>query len=549
MSSVNIKRAIENIRATTTIYTPVVEIIVNAIQAIDEHGRSDGRVLVRVLRSSQFEIDGGRPDVTGFEIQDNGIGFTREHRDSFDTLYTDRRIAEGGKGFGRFICLKYFENLRVNSVYRQGSELKRRSFSMGTDRDIIVHEKVSVSEDMDSGTVVSLTGLKQGPTFEKKLSTVARNIVERLLPYFITQDYACPAILLSESDGSDEIHLNDFVNNEVSGFIREIPIEGNSFTLTAAKNEEEFLVRVFKLYAPRNHKSRISLVAHKREVSGSVLDKYIPEFEEEFYEKNGNSEFDHERNYIIKAYVFGSYLDKNVSLERGEFEFFMENDLLRGIGQVDIEKNAAMIARDAVGPEITLRQERKKERVQSYVDEEAPWYKSILSRIDLAGMRHNPTSEEIETCLQKERFALELSVKQEVAKFLSEENSEKLKESVVEIVGKISRTSKDELIHYVALRRSILDIFEKSLEVDESGAYSPEAVVHNIIFPRTGDTETVSFNKHNLWIVDERLNFTNYVSSDKRLDKENAGRPDLLVYNRRVLFRGDNEASNPITIF
>ena len=42
MSNVNIKRAIENIRANTTVYTPVVEVIVNAIQAIDESGGTRG---------------------------------------------------------------------------------------------------------------------------------------------------------------------------------------------------------------------------------------------------------------------------------------------------------------------------------------------------------------------------------------------------------------------------------------------------------------------------------------------------------------------------
>ena len=30
MSNINIKRAVENIRANTTVYTPVVEMIVNA---------------------------------------------------------------------------------------------------------------------------------------------------------------------------------------------------------------------------------------------------------------------------------------------------------------------------------------------------------------------------------------------------------------------------------------------------------------------------------------------------------------------------------------
>ena len=66
MSNVNIKRAVENIRANTTVYTPVVEMIVNAIQAIDESERMDGKVSVRALRNSQAELSGSLPDVTSF---------------------------------------------------------------------------------------------------------------------------------------------------------------------------------------------------------------------------------------------------------------------------------------------------------------------------------------------------------------------------------------------------------------------------------------------------------------------------------------------------
>ena len=549
MSNVNIKRAVENIRANTTVYTPVVETIVNAIQAIDESGRIDGKVLVCPLRGSQDELNGNLPDVTGFDIKDNGIGFTDEHRDSFDTLYTNLKIAEGGKGFGRFTCLKYFEDLQVQSVYQEGPEFKARSFLMGKVHDIIVGEEVGASADKDSGTVVSLIGLKKSGSMETKLSTVAKNLVERLLPYFITQDYVCPEIVLSESDGSNPICLNDFVSNEVSAFIREIHVEHNNFTLEAFGNEEEFFVRVFKLYAPRNHKSRISLVAHKREVSGSMLHKYIPEFEEEFYERGVNGEVGRERNYIIKAYVFGPYLDRNVSLERGGFEFAMDKDLFFGIGQADIEKDAAAIAREAVGSDITLRQEKKRERVQSYVDNEAPWHKDVVSKMDLSEMPYNPADEDIEERLQREKFAQELTIKRDVAKILSETSFNEVKESAVEIVNRISGTSKNDLIHYIALRRQILDIFEKSLESDGSGVYSSEGIVHDIVFPRKGDTEETPFHDHNLWIVDERLNFTSYVSSDVPLDGHNSVRPDLLVYNKRVLFRGDNEASNPITIF
>ena len=551
MSNINIKRAVKNIRASTTVYTPVVEMIVNAIQAIEETNRADGKVSICVLRDDhQQELDAGLPRVRGFEIEDNGIGFTDEHRDSFDTLYTDLKITEGGKGFGRFTCLKYFNDLHIKSIYHDGGEFKTRRFSMGKEQDIIVHETVVVTDTDQTGTVVTLDAVKEkGPSFDKKLSTIAKNLVERLLPYFITQDYVCPELILSEQDRIRAIRLNEFVSHELSAGIREIETEQNSFTLQATDINEEFIVRVFKIYSPRNQRSRVSLVAHKREVSGSVLHKYIPEFEEEFYEKDSNGEVDRERNYIVKAYVFGSYLDCNVSLERGSFEFPMDPELFLGISQSEIEKDAAAIARDAVGMDIMLRQEKKKKRVQSYVDEEAPWYKSMLEEIDLSEMPYNPTDEKIETHLHREKFLRDTAIKREVEGLLSKASFENVEESVIDIISKISDTSKDKLIHYIVLRKEILNIFSKSLEVGESGAYSSEGVVHDIIFPRKQDTEITSFEEHNLWILDERLNFTEYVSSDRTLDGKNTERPDLLVYNKRVMFRGDNEQSNPIIIF
>ena len=45
------------------------------------------------------------------------------------------------------------------------------------------------------------------------------------------------------------------------------------------------------------------------------------------------------------------------------------------------------------------------------------------------------------------------------------------------------------------------------------------------------------------------MNFTNYLSSDIPLDSGTTERPDLVAYEKRILFRGDNEASNPVTIF
>jgi len=119
MSNVNIKRAVDNIKSGTTVYSAIVDVIVNAIDAIEDKKEKNGDVTIIVERSDKLELDGSVQEIENIEIIDNGIGFTDENRNSFDTLYSDQKISEGGKGFGRFICLKYFENLNVDSVYKK----------------------------------------------------------------------------------------------------------------------------------------------------------------------------------------------------------------------------------------------------------------------------------------------------------------------------------------------------------------------------------------------------------------------------------------------
>jgi hypothetical protein len=141
MSNVNVKRLVENIRSGTNIYTPLVELVVNAIQAIDAKGIQNGLVEIEVLRNGQADMVDRLEDVDGFRVKDNGIGFTKTNRDAFDTLYTEQKIADGGKGFGRFTCLKYFDRVKVSSTFVEGDAFHDRSFRMGLDKDIIVDEK------------------------------------------------------------------------------------------------------------------------------------------------------------------------------------------------------------------------------------------------------------------------------------------------------------------------------------------------------------------------------------------------------------------------
>ena len=121
MSNVNIMRAVENIKFGINIYTPLVELVVNAIQAIEQNDNADGKVEILIKRAQQQGLGFDTlPDVIGFTVKDNGVGFNDKNRTSFDTLYSEHKIDIGGKGFGRFTCLKYFEDLVISSNYIDG---------------------------------------------------------------------------------------------------------------------------------------------------------------------------------------------------------------------------------------------------------------------------------------------------------------------------------------------------------------------------------------------------------------------------------------------
>lgn len=548
MSNVNVKRAVENIRSGTNVYTPLVETVVNAIQAIEAASPEKGRIDVLLIRSNQQELDGGQPAVESFTVIDNGIGFNDENRDSFDTLYSDHKIEQGGKGFGRFTCLKYFDDLLIESNFDHAGGRKKRTFKMGKQTDIIVDERLEDCADSETGSRVTMRKVKKSFP-DKNVKTIARTLVERLLPYFIDTDYKCPEIGISEEDGSGRIVLNNFFSNQLSAMIKEIPIENSSIHIGPDGGQQNFKVRVFKFYSPRNQRSKISLVADRREVTDTPIHNYVPEFIDEFYDEGSADGEERNRNYIVKAYVFGAYLDASVSLERGEFDFPRADDLLHSISQVDIELAAARIARDALGDTITARQEKKRVQVFSYIDESAPWHRTIAEDIDLSSMPYNPTPEHIETVFQKEKFIQEVRIRQKVNEMMGETDADGLREGLPAILDQISKTSRNDLIHYIALRRHVLTLFGKSFELVDDAKYPSEGTVHDIIFPRKGDSVVTAYEDHNLWIIDERLNFTNFVSSDKPLDGRSTERPDLLVFDRPVLFRGDNEASNPITVF
>lgn len=548
MSNINIRRVIDNIRSGTTVYTPVIELIVNAIQAMAPEQGADGLIRVTVLRTQEASLFDQIPSVDGFSVFDNGVGFTKPNRDAFDELYTANKVAQGGKGFGRFTCLKYFDRLQVESIYKDGDDFFQRTFEMGTENEIIVRETVDETDAISTGTTVTIAGIRSVKMQDRSIDVIARVLVEKLLPYLVDDGVQCPRIVIQDLGGENPVVLNDYLSAG-KGHVTELEVAAPDFSFGTIYGPREFRVRVFKFYSPRAQKSKISLVAHRREVTEVTIQTYVPEFADEFFDANLPADSRRETNYIVKAYVYGPYLDENVSLERGAFLFGREADMLLGISQTQIESAAADIARLAMGEDITTRRERKQRRIDEYVASQAPWHASVADETDFTSLPMNPTGLEIELHLQRKKHALEINARTEVADILAKGDISELSEQVAKVIASISQTSKNDLAHYVSMRKCVLDLFGKSLELDAGGAYRSEGEVHDIIVPRRKDSDQLTYADHNLWILDERLNFAEYLTSETPIDGGRSDRTDLTIFDRKVAFRGENEPSNPIIIF
>ena len=548
MSKVNVQGVIRNLKnKTSNVYTPVIEAIVNSIQSIIEKGIDDGKIEIVLHREKLLSFE-TTPDVISLDIIDNGIGFNQKNTESFDTIYSDNKIDIGGKGFGRFMYPKYFNEVKVESVFKDETEkFFTRKFTFGNNLEIVANEKIDPSISSNTYSKLSLIELKDKHNFDKTLDTISKKILERMLIYFLDDEFKCPTIIIKEADDVTEYRvLNDFLTETDDIML----VENKSFVLKKDETIDEFFTKTLKIYFAGSQKSKIILTAHQREVIDTSLYKYIPEFEDDFYEEDKVT--GSKRNYIIKTYVTGEYLDTNVSLERDTFDFPKETpDIHYPFSQVEIERSTSEIAKELFSEDVNIRSEKKFNEIKQYVNNSAPWHRTYLKELDLTDIPYKLSNEDIEIHLQRAKYKQETTTRIELKEYLSS-TEEDLNEKISNAISRISEIGKSDLAHYVFNRKCILDALRELLKRRDDGKGELEKDIHNLIFPMGGDSEKTHYDKHNLWLLDERLVFTEFIASDQKIStkKDALGEPDLVIFDKKRSFRaGDNNFSNPVTIF
>jgi hypothetical protein len=121
--------------------------------------------------------------------------------------------------------------------------------------------------------------------------------------------------------------------------------------------------------------------------------------------------------------------------------------------------------------------------------------------------------------------------------------------------GMVSIDQKGVLAEYVMRRKAVLDLFDnlRAFEDQEAEVAHKEAALHSLICPMGSDSTKMDFEDHNLWMVDDRLAFFAYFSSDRRMqsyvDVDGKERPDItFFYDTCFAWRGEGEASNTVVL-
>lgn len=538
--------------ATTKPLWPLFEAISNSVHSIQEKNDGNGRIEVRLIRNGKpetlAELDSvDRYPIKGMQIVDNGIGFTDKNFKSFLTADSDYKIEKGAKGIGRFVCLKAFHTVRVDSIYNKGKQKYHRTFDFKEENPGIFDYSDKPYSGKVTGTRVSILDFRQ--EFQNKCpltcQEISEKIIEHFLVYFLMD--AMPEVKIVEQNQQfvvvNKIYAKDIKPTiQTDGF----ELKGQHFNLS--------LVKIF--HGRTNH--QIHYCANERDVKTEPLGNLILDL--------GKRIIQPDTEFAYHAYITGQYLDDNVDSERTGFvhpEGIDDDEQLSNeITQKEIERGSVKCIEKILGEYLDTVRDRKMSEVQEYVYAEAPQFRSVLTHRPekINSIPPSFTGQKLNMELYRIQQEWESEVREQGEKLLKISDDatdvDDYKRSYAEYLEELNDVGKANLAKYIVHRKSIIELLDKYLDETEEGRFKKEDAIHNLFFPIKKYSDEINYDKQNLWLIDERLSYHSYLSSDKsfkqleRLDSESVDRTDLLIFNEAFAFaEGDDFSSFTLVEF
>jgi len=521
---------IENIslapNAKNALY-PIFEAVMNSIQSIEERFGPDnlgqGKIEIFVHKDEAGEY-------RGFTVRDNGVGFTRDNLISLRKFDSRKKAKIGGKGVGRLLWLKAAESVIIVSSFEDDiGSLKTAKFEFSVE-DPIKGYSETTGGSQQIGTSIELNPYRSvfATKLPRKLETISNRIIAHFISYFTNM--AHPAIRIS--DDTDEIDLFDAFSDKVE--------RDGDYSFSVDGIEDEFKLHCFLLPKSISDDEKsvnaLYLGANGRAVSRHELDSVL-----------GMKAIS--GKFAFFGYVESNYLNQHANDTRTSFS--IDEEQISHI--VDHAKGLSKIF---LSPEIKEIREKQVERIQSIGREHPRFFIEARNAATVADKLHLSKQSEEEIFVELSRDSLrdykrrKKNYATSFAKGLPD-----VKETTDALVDKLQEEAIASLAQYVARRKAIIEIFEAGIRfkevTDETAHY--EKIVHGIICPLNSSSQELSYEDHNLWLLDDRLAFYAYFNSDKKFNRQisdaqaTADRPDVTLFDLGIGF-GSVDYSQPITI-
>lgn len=522
---------------------PLFEAVSNAIHSTQDKFADDvadkGKVSVFV------DTDRQKADVR-VVVRDNGTGLDEGNWRAFMTTDTAHKIAKGGKGVGRLLWLDCFQRIEIASVFRENGAFKRRSFKflLAKDGQIDGLELAPANDETDSWFEASFKGLTAGAYRDKfpgRGNYVFQHMISHFLLVFIGN--SCPEIEVRVNDerkrfpeGIDDIiHRKMTIPGVSAG-------DSGAFDLTLMECDKVASANL-------DGKHHVHFVAHERAVASQKIDS-----------KLGLGFFGADADRTLHAVLSGDFLDRNVNQERTAFQFG-DAVIDRIIGDIFVH-----IEDFLEGPlaDVRRRQEAAIETImETYPSVRFGDMEELRRKIPSGELFHDA----IYGHLSRERYRRD---KRQAGRIRSAFQDLKKRDfdldnfhsKIEEACEAMEDAEQRSLTEYVVRRKVILDfmdlLLEKVRDDTRDSAYAPERALHSFICPLRTTTigsggRGFEASSHDLWIVDERLTFAQYFSSDVPFSKlsgdtANRARPDVLVFDRLHGLRTSTESSKVLLV-
>lgn len=523
---------------------PLFEAVVNSIHSIEDYAEKTGtdirkrKISIEVLRKIQTEVDydndtikrgpTAHSEIIGFKIVDNGIGFNDVNFLSFQTLDSELKVDKGCRGVGRLLWLKAFNNISIVSKYQKDDVFIKRIFEFNAQSGVSnpLDQEIATS---DFETVITLNGFKKEyqTTSAKTTYKIAENLLEHCLWYFI-RDSGIPIIRIFDKE--ENIDLDQLFD--------EYMMESASRDSVTIKEHKFDIVHIkTKPSASKIHS--LGYIAASRFVKEESLEQKIPGL----YGKLNDGSND----FIYNCYISSEFLDEKVRPERTGLDIIDTAEGLIAeteISYKDIREAVLNKIRSFLSIYLNKNLEASKNRINDFVANKAPRYRPIMSRIPKEQLLINPdiSDKDLDLTLHKYLYEIEKELLADGHSIMvptDNETIEDYKSRVQEYLAIAEDIKKSDLANYVSHRKVILDLLEVSIQRQENGKYAREDLIHELIMPMQKDSNELKFDDMNLWLLDERLAFHNYLASDKTFnsmpisDSKSTTEPDLLALNIR----------------